>query len=128
MITRLKSINRYIKYILMTVKHDEDRSGDWLRGTTPFIEKELVAILIRMIPRKWSMQILNANLRPYSMNLERLKEYLPGLQKSEAHEYQRRTPKGGEKGNDTERKDGKRKNQKGKRGRSDNRSEKFYAH
>ena len=54
MITWLESINRYIQYIPMTAGHDEDRAGDWLRGTTPFIEKELMAILIRMIQRKWS--------------------------------------------------------------------------
>ena len=87
MITRLESINRYIRHIPCKAEYDDTRCTNWIRGSMAFTERELVAIITCMILRKWSQQMLNENLRPYSMELDALKEYLPGLQKQAVQEY-----------------------------------------
>ena len=68
LISRLEALNKYIMYIPTGIQ-EEGREGDWLTGARSFTQKELVNIVMFMIPKAWLNAMLAADMKPYAMTL-----------------------------------------------------------
>ena len=86
MFSRLKAMNSYLSYIPES-SNEEGEKGYWLIGLTPFNHKNLVSIILYMLPEKWQNKMLDSNMRPYLMTLAEMKAYLPNLQKSSGSKH-----------------------------------------
>ena len=86
LISRLEALNKYIMYIPAGIQ-EEGREGNWLTGARSFTQKELVNIVMFMIPRAWLNAMLAADMKPYGMSLPTLKAYLPNFQKTMTSEH-----------------------------------------
>ena len=85
-LARLDAMNKYLAFFPQEAEKEPTKRGDWLKPCAAFTPKEMVGIIIFMLPAKWTEQMMAANMKPYNTEVSDLKGYLPGLQKTQSSE------------------------------------------
>ena len=66
-------MNKYLAFFPQEAEKEVTKRGDWLKPCTAFTPKEMVGIIIFMLPAKWTEQMMAANIKTYDIEVSDLK-------------------------------------------------------